>query len=151
MAAILIIAHAPLASALKACTTHVWNACPAQVEAVDIVADEDVDLAVNRIQSLVSALLPSDNNHQALILTDVFGATPCNIAQKLSAANVRVVTGVNLPMLMRAVCYASEPLEQLIQRAVMGATQGVMTLAYTAPQHQTLKPSNDSTGHHHQQ
>ncbi len=115
------------------------------------MADADVAQAVAHAQGVVSSLLRADNNAEVMILTDVFGATPCNIAQQLSSQKVRVITGVNLPMLMRAVCYASEPLDVLTQRATTGATQGVMTLAYTAPQQQTLKPSNDSTGHHHQQ
>lgn len=57
-----------------------------------------------------------------LVLTDVFGATPCNIAQRLvEGRQARLVTGVNLPMLLRTVCYRAEPLDALVQRAVVGA------------------------------
>ncbi len=151
MSAILIIAHAPLASALKSCATHVWSVCPAALEALDIAADADVAQSQEVAAGVVSALKAQDTSACVLILTDVFGATPCNIAQKFSSPTVRVVTGVNLPMLMRTVCYANEALELLAQRAVAGATQGVMTLAYTAPQQQTLKTNNDPTGNNHQQ
>lgn len=151
MSAILIIAHEPLASALKSCATHVWNVCPAPLEALDIAANADVAQSLDAAEQVVSRLKAQDTSASVLILTDVFGATPCNIAQKLSSPTVRVVTGVNLPMLLRTVCYASESLEQLAQRAVAGATQGVMTLAYTAPQQQTLKTNNDPTGNNHQQ
>jgi mannose PTS system EIIA component len=151
MSAILIIAHAPLASALKSCATHVWSVCPAALEALDIAADADVAQSQEAAARVVSALKAQDSSASLLILTDVFGATPCNIAQKFSSPTVRVVTGVNLPMLMRTVCYASEALELLAQRAVTGTTQGVMTLAYTAPQQQTLKTNNDPTGNNHQQ
>jgi mannose PTS system EIIA component len=151
MSAILIIAHEPLASALKACAMHVWNVCPATLEALDVAPNADVALSVEQVEGVVSRLKAEEASGNILILTDVFGATPCNIAQKFSSPTVRVVTGVNLPMLMRTVCYASESLEQLAQRAVAGATQGVMTLAYTAPQQQTLKTNNDPTGNNHQQ
>jgi PTS system mannose-specific IIA component len=72
-----------------------------------------------------------------VVLTDVFGATPCNVAQKLvDGLTSRLVTGVNLPMLLRAVSYRHEPLEALVSRAVAGGTQGVMQVAITAPQNQ---------------
>jgi mannose PTS system EIIA component len=88
---------------------------------------------------------------QTLVMADVFGATPCNIAQKLvDGLNTRLVTGVNLPMLLRTVCYRHEGLEALAARAVAGATQGVMQVAVTAPQNQRLKP-HDPNQHEHQQ
>ena len=60
--------------------------------------------------------------------------------------------GVNVPMLWRALCYATEPLEAVVMRAVSGATQGVMQVATSKPQNQTLKPGgNDQAKHHHQQ
>ena len=75
-----------------------------------------------------------------LIFTDVFGATPCNIAQRLAdGVRVKVVTGVNVPMLWRTLCYADESLDAVVARAVAGATQGVMQVATSRPQNQTLK------------
>ena len=60
-----------------------------------------------------------------LVLTDIFGATPCNVAQKLvDGVHSRLITGVNLPMLLRAVSYRHEPLEALVSRAVIGGTAG---------------------------
>ena len=60
-----------------------------------------------------------------LILTDVFGATPCNVAQRLAdGVQVKVVAGVNVPMLWRTLCYADEPLDALVARALAGAHAG---------------------------
>ena len=68
------------------------------------------------------------------MLVDVFGATPCNAALRLAdPATVRVVAGVNVPMMWRALCYADEPLDALVARAVTGASQGVMPLAAHKP------------------
>ena len=76
----------------------------------------------------------------ALIFTDVFGATPCNIAQRLAdGVHVKVVAGVNVPMLWRTLCYQSESLDSVLARAVAGATQGVMQVATSRPQNQTRK------------
>ena len=62
---------------------------------------------------------------EALILTDVFGATPCNVAQRLAdGVQVKVVAGVNVPMLWRSLCYADESLDALVARAVAGRDAG---------------------------
>jgi len=81
---------------------------------------------------------------QALVLTDVFGATPCNVAQRLSEGNqVRVIAGVNVPMLWRTLCYADETLDAMVSRAVSGATQGVMQVGSLRPQNQAKQPGKD--------
>jgi PTS system ascorbate-specific IIA component len=67
-----------------------------------------------------------------LVLTDVLGATPCNVAQQLvDGVNSQLVAGVNLPMLLRAVTYCSEPLDILVDRAMAGGTQGVTQVDVT--------------------
>ena len=86
-----------------------------------------------------------------LVLADIFGATPSNVAQKLvDGGKSRLITGVNLPMLLRAVSYRHEPLETLVSRAVIGGTQGVMQVAITAPQNQPRR-NHDQDEHDHQQ
>ncbi len=98
-------------------------------------------------------LLEQVRTPEAVIFTDVFGATPCNVAQRLAdGVQVKVLTGINVPMLWRTLCYADESLDTLVTRALAGATQGVMQVAVSRPQNQASK----STGHdqvdaHHQQ
>jgi len=98
-------------------------------------------------------LLERVRTPEALIFTDVFGATPCNAAQRLGDGTlVRVIAGVNVPMLWRSLSYAAEPLDAVVTRAMAGATQGVMQVATSKPQNQSLKPAvNDQSKHHHQQ
>ena len=62
----------------------------------------------------------------------------------------RLITGVNLPMVLRTVCYRNEPLDALVSRAVIGGTQGVMQVAATAPQNQTQKPHDQDHDDHQQ-
>ena len=149
MAAILVIAHAPLASALLSVARHVYADCAAVLAAVDVGASMSVETAEAQARQAMVDL----GGGEVLILTDVFGATPCNVAQRLSdGQNTRVVTGVNVPMLWRTLCYAREPLDSLAARAVAGATQGVMQISSNRPQNQTqTPPTHDSHQSRHQQ
>ncbi len=107
----------------------------------------------SEIEARARELLALVRQPEALIFTDVFGATPCNVAQRLAeSAQVKVIAGVNVPMLWRTLCYLDEPLEAVVARAMSGATQGVMQVATSRPQNQTYKPGgNDQDQHHHQQ
>jgi len=152
MAGLLIIAHAPLASSLKAVAEHTFPECARTLRALDVSAD----VPIEALEAQARELLDLVRNPEALVFTDVFGATPCNVAQRLASsvegAEVKVIAGVNVPMLWRSLCYAAEPLELLAARAVAGATQGVMQVAINRPQNQAYKPgANDQEEHHHQQ
>lgn len=148
MNGILIIAHAPLASALRTCALHVFPDSESAICALDIQPNVPPEESLAQAQAQLSqAGWPS-----VLILTDVFGATPCNVAQKLSdGVRARLITGVNLPMLLRTVSYRHESLEALVSRAMIGGTQGVIQVAVTAPQNQAQRALNDQDHRDHQQ
>ncbi|MBC7470425.1 MAG: PTS fructose transporter subunit IIA [Ramlibacter sp.] len=151
MNAILLIAHAPLANALRQCALHVFPDCEVTVAAIDVQPNlsPDETLATARIALEQLGRLPQVTG--VLVLTDIFGATPSNVAQKLvDGVQSRLITGVNLPMLLRSVSYRHEPLETLVSRAVIGGTQGVMQVAVTAPQNQPRR-TNDQDHNDHQQ
>ena len=151
MNAILLIAHAPLANALRQCALHVFPDCAAAVMAIDVQPNlsPDETLATSRIAMEQLGRVPGTRG--VLVLTDIFGATPSNVAQKLvDGVSSRLITGVNLPMLLRAVSYRHESLDTLVSRAMVGGTQGVMQVAITAPQNQPRR-SNDKDHHDHQQ
>ena len=151
MAAVLIVAHAPLASALKAVAAHVYADCGHAVEALDVLPGATPETVRDQARALMRQDEPG-READWLVLTDVFGATPCNAALMLSdPLHVRVVSGVNVPMLWRTLCYADETLEALVTRAVGGATQGVMQLAPARPQNQATPFARDPLHHHHQQ
>lgn len=144
---ILIIAHAPLASALRQCVLHVFP------DSADKVGVFDVQPNVPPEETLAGARLALTllNAKEVLVLTDIFGATPCNVAQTLiDGIGSRLVAGVNLPMLLRAVTYSHEALESMVTRALAGGTQGVISISATAPQNQRRK-TNDQDHYDHQQ
>ncbi len=149
MAGLLVIAHAPLASALRAVAEHAFPDCAASWSAFDVPAD----MTPEEAQARASALLPPPQERETLILTDVFGATPCKVAQQLAdGVRVRVVAGVNVPMLWRALCYAQEPLDALVARALAGASQGVLQASPTRPQQQARSAADsDAKDNHHDQ
>lgn len=147
MNSLFIIAHAPLAHALRECALHVFPECAEAVIALDVQPNMPPEESLAAARILLSQIKTS----HTLVLTDVFGATPCNMAQKLvDGVHSKLVAGVNLPMLLRCVTYRQEALELLTARAVAGGTQGVMQVAITAPQNQTRKP-HDQDHHDHQQ
>jgi len=126
---ILIIAHAPLATALRECALHVFTDCTREVVAIDVPPNEAPEDTFASAQLLLDAVA----GQQILVLTDVIGATPSNVAQRLVQAHESsLIAGVNLPMLLRTVCYRHENLEALTHRALEGGTQGVLHLGGTS-------------------
>ena len=150
MTHVLIIAHAPLASALRTVAQHAYPDCAADVQAMDVADDASEEQVAQAARALIAAHTDTDT----LIFTDVFGATPCRgAALLLGDPHVRVVAGVNVPMLWRTLCYGTkDPLDALVLRAVAGAAQGAMPVTASPPQNQALRPaaSNDQTGRHDQ-
>ncbi len=147
MNGIFIIAHAPLASALRQCVLHVFPDGAPGLAAFDVQPNVPPEETLAAVRQALEML----NTDQTLVLTDVFGATPCNVAQQLvDGVNSKLIAGVNLPMLLRTVTYCRESLDALVARALAGGTQGVMQVANTAPQNQ-VKKKNEQSNHDHQQ
>jgi PTS system ascorbate-specific IIA component len=140
-----IVAHAPLARALEAVARHAFPECAATLRAVDVQPDEDP-------LALEAGLRTEFVEGEALVLCDAFGATPCNVVQRAAEGlPVRIVAGVSVPMVWRALCYAGEPLDAWAARAVAGGAQGAMPVAATRPQNQSARVRTDAAIHHHDQ
>jgi PTS system ascorbate-specific IIA component len=147
MNGIFVIAHAPLASALRQCVLHVFPDNLAGVVALDVQPNMPPEETLAQARIMLEQLGFS----HVLVLVDVFGATPCNVAQKLvDGVRSKLITGINLPMLLRTVSYRHESLDALVARALVGGAQGVMQVAITAPQNQNRR-HHDQDPHQHQQ
>ena len=113
----------PLASALKAVALHAFPDREAQVFALDVPSSAQAGEVTASALALMAANAPTD----WLVLTDAFGATPCNAALELrdAARSVRLISGLNVPMLWRALCYGDEPLDALVGLAAEGGHAGI--------------------------
>ena len=149
MPGLMIIAHAPLASSLKAVAQHTFPACAESLEALDVTPEMTVD----EIDRLARAMLARVRQPEALVFTDVFGATPANVAQRLAdGSQVKVIAGVNVPMLWRSLCYAAETLDAVVTRALVGGQQGVMQLpGQRTPAQQPRRSAHDQSDAQDQQ
>jgi PTS system ascorbate-specific IIA component len=125
MNAILLIAHAPLASALRAGALHVFP--DAAVAALDVGAADAPEATLASAQAALRGL-PAGQG--VLVLADMVGATPCNVARRLAGGEaMRLLAGANLPMLLRALSYRGEPLEVMMRKALDGGVQGIVPVA----------------------
>ena len=100
MISVLVIAHAPLATALVHCTRHIFGELPRQFAALDVVPDEDPDSALEAARYLLER---TSDGTGVVVFTDLYGATPARIATRLARLHqVAVISGVSLPMLVKA-------------------------------------------------
>ncbi|MCK0507446.1 PTS sugar transporter subunit IIA [Aromatoleum anaerobium] len=124
MIGIFLITHGTLGESLIQCASHVLNKRPRQTVQLGVSAQDDpVDMLPLARQMLAWA----DSGNGVLVLTDVFGATPSNIAAKLAVpGSIEIIAGVNVPMLLRVLTYRERDMNTLVQRAVSGGCDGVV-------------------------
>jgi mannose PTS system EIIA component len=133
MVGLVIICHGGLGECLIASLSHMMGARPPQVKSLGFTIQTDFDLLT---QLANEAIAECDSGKGVLILTDMFGATPSNLAARLSKpGKIDAVAGVNLPMLVRAVTYRKESLAVLVEKAIAGGTNGIVRVP-PAPQTQ---------------
>jgi mannose PTS system EIIA component len=126
MIGLLLVTHEPLGASLLQCATHVLGQLPAGIAQLGVNAAEAPETAVDRGRALVKTL---DAGRGVVILTDMYGATPANVACKLlEPGRVMGVTGVNLPMLLRALTYRERALAEMVERTVAGGIDGVIVM-----------------------
>lgn len=152
MPGFMIIAHAPLATALRLAAQHAFPEQAARVQALDVPPNMPVEETEAQARLMLARAQALSPRGEVLIFADVFGATPSNVAQRMAdGVHIKVITGANVPMLWRVLNYAHEPLEALVARALAGATQGVMQIASVRPLNQAAHRVHDQDHHQHQQ
>jgi len=123
---ILIVAHDRLGESLVDAVTHVLGARPPQFDVFPVAAADDPLALLPKARDAVAAL---DTGEGVAILSDIYGATPCNLAAKLaSAGHVEVIAGVSLPMLVRAFTYRAKGMDTMITKAISGGRDGVLRI-----------------------
>jgi PTS system mannose-specific IIA component len=126
MIGILIVAHDTFGESLVRAVTHVLGSRPPQFESFRVSASDDPFV-----------LLPKAGDG-VLIFSDIYGATPCNLAIKLlQPGRIEGIAGVNLPMLVRAFTYRAKGMDTMIKKAISGGCDGVL--------HVTIDPTYAAT------
>jgi PTS system ascorbate-specific IIA component len=126
MVGILIVSHGAFGESLIHCASHVLGKRPLYVRQLGVTVHDDPDEILPVAEDLIRFL---DQGQGVLVFTDIFGATPANIANRLLVpGKVEGISGVNLPMLIRALTYRGEALETVIEKALSGGTEGVMRM-----------------------
>lgn len=122
MVGILLLTHLPLGAAFIEAATHVFRGRPERIEAIDVTPDQD-PREVNRLA--VEALARLDLGKGVLVITDMIGGTPSNCTAHLSQPDqVKVIAGLNLPMLLRAITYRHDTLDVVAEMALAGGQNG---------------------------
>ena len=123
MIGILILSHGAFGESLIHSASHVLGKRPLFLRQLGVTVHDDPEDVLPVAEDLIRFL---DQGQGVLVLTDIYGATPSNIAARLiKPGRVEGISGVNLPMLIRALTYREEPLDSLITKALSGATEGV--------------------------
>ena len=126
MIGILIISHGDLGNSLISCANHVMGKRPEHLIHLGVTIQDDPDVIILNALELLKQL---DCGDGVLILSDICGATPCNIATELvNPGRVECLSGVNLSMLIRALTYRDKSLESLVEKAISGGKEGVMRI-----------------------
>jgi mannose PTS system EIIA component len=126
MIGLLIVAHGTLGESLIHCASHVMGKRPLFLRQLGVTIHDDPDAILPQGRDLVRFV---DQGDGVLILTDIFGATPSNIAcNLLEPGRVEGISGVSLPMLIKALSYRELPLAELTEKTLSGAQEGVVRM-----------------------
>ena len=124
MIGILIITHGTLGESLIHCASHVLNKRPPRLQQLGVTAQDDPAMLMPQARALLKEL---DAGEGVLILTDIYGGTPSNMASKLLIpGKVDAVAGVSLPMLIRVLTYRDRDLPTIVTKAISGGCEGVL-------------------------
>ena len=136
MIGVLIIAHGSVGRSLADALTHVLGGPPPQFAVLEFAPGDD---PAGVLPQARAALAGVDTGDGVLVLCDLYGASPCNLAMKLAEpGRVEVVAGVNLPMLVRSFTYRDRTIDVLLRKAVSGGCDGVVHIPGFA-QHATTR------------
>ncbi len=123
---IVLIAHAGIGPALAGTAQFVLGELPLPLRVVVVSRDSRADEVLETLQAVAAEL---DQGEGVLILTDMYGATPTNVARRINPGRqVRIVTGVNLPMLLNVLNYPERNLDALTAAALEGGRQGILAV-----------------------
>lgn len=141
MIGILIITHGSLGESLMECASHMLGKTPPQLASLAVSSKDDPGSILPKALELLAQV---NSGEGVLVLSDMYGATPCNIVTKILQPDVvEGVAGVNLPMLVRVMTYRNETLPILVEKALSGGREGVVSFDRESCERYEQAPLND--------
>lgn len=125
---ILLVSHAGVATTMLETAARIWNQQATNIECLEVEFDADVNQTALRAEVKLANL---DDGDGVLVLTDLVGATPCNLVSAIAHPDTVFISGLNLPMLIRAYNYSNKTLDELAEIAVEGGQRGIVRLSRT--------------------
>ena len=126
MIGILLVTHGEIGKSLIDCAAHILDKYPVSVESVAINSKNDLNYYSNIIAQKIQEL---ESGNGVLIMTDIYGATPCNLLNKfIVKEEVEVVAGINLPMLIKAISDRKDNLSLLANDSIECAKKNIKKL-----------------------
>jgi PTS system ascorbate-specific IIA component len=121
---LLLITHNDIGAALLGAASRMLGECPLQARALAVTEDLEPEQLRSQAREIAEEI---DTGEGILVLTDMFGSTPSNIANGLQIdSGRRVLAGVNLSMVVRVLNYPALPLSDLAAKALSGGRDGVL-------------------------
>ncbi len=128
MIGILVVSHGAFGESLIHSASHVLGRRPLYLRQLGVTVHDDPEAIQPVAEELVRYL---DQGAGVLVLADIYGATPSNIAARLlRPGRVEGIAGVNLPMLIRALNYRDQPLGDVLEKALAGGAEGITRMAH---------------------
>lgn len=121
--ALLLITHGDIGASLHAAASSIIGSSPLRTKILAVHDSDDPEALIPMAQSLVQEL---DTGQGVLVLNDMYGSTPSNIACALKQFNVLIISGLNLPMLIRVLNYPSASLTDLAEKAIGAGVEGIV-------------------------
>jgi PTS system mannose-specific IIA component len=127
MIGILLVTHGRIGEELILAAQHTFGVAPVKLEAYAVASNDPADKVEAAVRECMQRL---DDGEGVLVLTDIYGATPANVAGRfIVPGRVEMVGGVNLPMLLRALNYRNLPVQDLVNKALSGGLSGIVCAA----------------------
>ncbi|MDH5423603.1 MAG: hypothetical protein OEY29_01245 [Gammaproteobacteria bacterium] len=120
---LLLVSHPGIAPALLDNAFRILGSNPLKTSVLEVAMDTDLDQLSVEVEKTIQYL---DQGDGVLVLADLYGSSPCNLVYRFKdKQHIKIVSGLNLSMLIRAMNYFKDDLETLAQRAATGATEGI--------------------------
>jgi len=121
----MVITHNQIGSTMLDTATGMLGGCPLPLEIIPVTTGSNPEQILQLARAKLESMSQGDG---IIVLTDMYGSTPSNIATRLcgNSDKVAVIAGVNLPMLVRLLNYPNLNLEQLVDKAMSGGQDGIL-------------------------